>query len=140
MHINIEISRPEGNASCTPRRLEQQTSTGQLARTGGSGLGLRVQSLQSWMRYWYILDVNPDGHSLVTLEQLLTWGNCQQWKDLPGWRRRSFKHKGGAHTHTNERTMPCMWMCSMCLCNQERILYLFDWPGETRRLCKSKRC
>ncbi|CAE7333410.1 ECA1 [Symbiodinium sp. CCMP2592] len=34
--------------------------------------------------YWYILDVNPDGHSLVTLEQLLTWGNCQQWKDLLG--------------------------------------------------------
>jgi len=32
--------------------------------------------------YWYILDVNPDGHSLVTLEQLLTWGNCQQWKDF----------------------------------------------------------
>ena len=59
------------------------------------------KTLLSRMRYWYILDVNPDGHSLVTLEQLLTWGNCQQWKDLPAGLRRAFQHKGSAHTHTH---------------------------------------
>eukprot|EP00434_Breviolum_minutum_P015857 symbB.v1.2.013971.t1/scaffold1001.1/size146904/2 len=30
--------------------------------------------------YWYIFDVAEDGHTLVTLDQLLTWGSCQEWK------------------------------------------------------------
>ncbi|CAK9036818.1 Calcium-transporting ATPase 1 [Durusdinium trenchii] len=30
--------------------------------------------------FWYILDDAPDGHTLVSLEQLLTWGSCQEWK------------------------------------------------------------
>mmetsp|Transcript_54036 Transcript_54036/g.126188 ORF Transcript_54036/g.126188 Transcript_54036/m.126188 type:complete len:1039 (+) Transcript_54036:101-3217(+) len=32
--------------------------------------------------YWFIFDQAEDGHSLVSLEQLLTWGNCGQWKDF----------------------------------------------------------
>lgn len=30
--------------------------------------------------YWYIFDVAEDAHSLVSLEQLLTWGSCQDWQ------------------------------------------------------------
>ena len=30
--------------------------------------------------YWYVLDGNaPDGHSLVSLQQLMTWGKCATW-------------------------------------------------------------
>jgi Ca2+-transporting ATPase len=30
--------------------------------------------------YWYVLDGNaPDGHSLVTLNQLMNWGKCATW-------------------------------------------------------------
>ena len=32
------------------------------------------------LRYWYIFDVAEDAHSLVSLEQLLTWGSCQDWQ------------------------------------------------------------
>jgi Ca2+-transporting ATPase len=31
--------------------------------------------------YWYVLDANaPDGHSIVTLTQLMNWGKCTTWK------------------------------------------------------------
>ena len=26
--------------------------------------------------YYYVLDVNPDGHTLVTTNQLMRWGHC----------------------------------------------------------------
>ena len=30
--------------------------------------------------YWYVLDGNaPDGHTLVTLSQLMNWGKCASW-------------------------------------------------------------
>merc|ERR1712129_398866 len=32
--------------------------------------------------YWFILDAQADGHSLVTLNQLLSWGSCSEWKDF----------------------------------------------------------
>merc|ERR1740124_2082815 len=31
--------------------------------------------------YWFILDA-ADGHSLVSLEQLLSWGSCGEWTDF----------------------------------------------------------
>merc|ERR1719421_535866 len=30
--------------------------------------------------YWYTVDNSPDGHSLVTVEQLMGWGRCAEWK------------------------------------------------------------
>lgn len=31
--------------------------------------------------YWYVFDnTNPDGHTLVTLNQLMAWGTCQEWQ------------------------------------------------------------
>mmetsp|Transcript_86732 Transcript_86732/g.250307 ORF Transcript_86732/g.250307 Transcript_86732/m.250307 type:complete len:1038 (+) Transcript_86732:177-3290(+) len=31
--------------------------------------------------YWYVFDENsPDGHTLVTMGQLMTWGKCGDWK------------------------------------------------------------
>ena len=66
MHINIEISRPEGNASCTPQRLEQQTSTGQLARTPNWGFGLRAK-----------------GPKLTKMDEVLVHPGCQpRWSQL----------------------------------------------------------
>ena len=33
--------------------------------------------------YWYVLDANaPDGHSLVTLSQLMDWGKCATWTNF----------------------------------------------------------
>jgi len=32
--------------------------------------------------YWYCFDQAADGHTLVTLEQLMGWGDCKNWK---GW-------------------------------------------------------
>jgi len=32
--------------------------------------------------YWYSFDVNPDGHTLVPVKQLMTWGTCSEWKDF----------------------------------------------------------
>ena len=39
--------------------------------------------------YWYIFDAAADGHTLVPLQKLLTWGSCEQWtgfavKDFDG--------------------------------------------------------
>ena len=33
--------------------------------------------------YWYCFDISPDGHSLVTVTQLMTWGSCKQWDFSP---------------------------------------------------------
>ena len=45
--------------------------------------------------YWYCFDVSPDGHSLVTVTQLMTWGSCKQWDFSPrpclGLRRPVFR-------------------------------------------------
>jgi Ca2+-transporting ATPase len=30
--------------------------------------------------YWYVFDTAADGHTLVTFEQLVSWGQCQTWK------------------------------------------------------------
>jgi Ca2+-transporting ATPase len=40
--------------------------------------------------YWYCFDVSaPDGHTLVTLDQLMNWGKCSEWPDFkvnaPDW-------------------------------------------------------
>jgi Ca2+-transporting ATPase len=33
--------------------------------------------------YWYCFDTEaPDGHDLVTMEQLMNWGHCTTWKDF----------------------------------------------------------
>jgi Ca2+-transporting ATPase len=33
--------------------------------------------------YWYCFDTTaPDQHSLVTMEQLMSWGQCSTWKDF----------------------------------------------------------
>jgi len=32
--------------------------------------------------YWFILDNDADGHTLVTLNQLLSWGSCGEWTDF----------------------------------------------------------
>ena len=33
--------------------------------------------------YWYVLDANaPDGHSLVSLDQLINWGQCSSWRNF----------------------------------------------------------
>ena len=33
--------------------------------------------------YWYVFDGNaPDGHSLVTFDQLAHWGQCSSWKNF----------------------------------------------------------
>jgi len=29
--------------------------------------------------YWYVFDVNDDGHSLVTFQELMGWGKCSTW-------------------------------------------------------------
>lgn len=31
--------------------------------------------------YWYCFDQGTDGHSLVTFEQLMTWGSCHKWQE-----------------------------------------------------------
>lgn len=33
--------------------------------------------------YWYCFDESPDGHSLVTVGQLMTWGTCSEWDFAP---------------------------------------------------------
>eukprot|EP00441_Pelagodinium_beii_P040926 CAMPEP_0197627936 /NCGR_PEP_ID=MMETSP1338-20131121/6401_1 /TAXON_ID=43686 ORGANISM="Pelagodinium beii, Strain RCC1491" /NCGR_SAMPLE_ID=MMETSP1338 /ASSEMBLY_ACC=CAM_ASM_000754 /LENGTH=1034 /DNA_ID=CAMNT_0043198787 /DNA_START=59 /DNA_END=3163 /DNA_ORIENTATION=- len=42
--------------------------------------------------YWFILDSGSDGHTLVTLEQLLNWGSCHEWKgfQVSNWAGISF--------------------------------------------------
>jgi Ca2+-transporting ATPase len=30
--------------------------------------------------YWYIFDEAADGHTLITLQQLMGWGDCKTWK------------------------------------------------------------
>merc|ERR1711959_757440 len=40
--------------------------------------------------YWYCFDTAaPDGHTLVTLDQLMNWGKCSEWPDfkvnVPDW-------------------------------------------------------
>jgi Ca2+-transporting ATPase len=33
--------------------------------------------------YWYVFDSTaPDGHTLVTMEQLMNWGSCSNWTDF----------------------------------------------------------
>jgi Ca2+-transporting ATPase len=32
--------------------------------------------------YWYVFDTAADGHTLVTFDQLMTWGQCATWKDF----------------------------------------------------------
>merc|ERR1719421_268217 len=32
--------------------------------------------------YWFILDQSADGHTLVSLDQLLSWGSCHEWKNF----------------------------------------------------------
>lgn len=32
--------------------------------------------------YWYVFDTAADGHTLVTVEQLMSWGQCGTWKDF----------------------------------------------------------
>lgn len=32
--------------------------------------------------YWYCFDQAADGHTLVTLKQLMGWGDCKNWKDF----------------------------------------------------------
>lgn len=32
--------------------------------------------------YWYTMDVNVDGHTLVTLHQLSHWGECPTWSNF----------------------------------------------------------
>jgi Ca2+-transporting ATPase len=32
--------------------------------------------------YWYILDESVDGHTLVSMGQLMTWGKCTDWKSF----------------------------------------------------------
>lgn len=46
------------------------------------GLYVGVATVGIFM-YWYVLDEsNPDGHTLVTVEQLMSWGQCSTWKDF----------------------------------------------------------
>lgn len=40
--------------------------------------------------YWYCFDVSaPDGHTLISLDQLTTWGKCSEWSNfnvqIPEW-------------------------------------------------------
>lgn len=32
--------------------------------------------------YWYVLDDNIDGHTLVSLRMLMSWGKCNEWHDF----------------------------------------------------------
>lgn len=32
--------------------------------------------------YWFTLDESPDRHTLVSLDQLLSWGSCHEWKNF----------------------------------------------------------
>eukprot|EP00930_Biecheleria_cincta_P031203 TRINITY_DN2165_c0_g1_i2.p1 TRINITY_DN2165_c0_g1~~TRINITY_DN2165_c0_g1_i2.p1 ORF type:complete len:1036 (+),score=236.67 TRINITY_DN2165_c0_g1_i2:91-3198(+) len=32
--------------------------------------------------YWFILDESADRHTLVSLDQLLSWGSCHEWKNF----------------------------------------------------------
>jgi len=32
--------------------------------------------------YWYTLDISPDGHTLVSWDQLVTWGKCSSWEEF----------------------------------------------------------
>jgi len=33
--------------------------------------------------YWFVWDTDsPDGHSLVGIHELMTWGQCSDWKDF----------------------------------------------------------
>jgi len=32
--------------------------------------------------YWYLYDHAADGHTLVTMKQLMGWGDCKNWKDF----------------------------------------------------------
>jgi Ca2+-transporting ATPase len=45
----------------------------------GAYVGLAVVGI---FMYWFILDANADGHTLVTMKQLLSWGSCGEWKDF----------------------------------------------------------
>ncbi|CAJ1409713.1 unnamed protein product, partial [Effrenium voratum] len=49
--------------------------------------------------YWYIFDVNADGHTLVSTAQLLTWGKCSDWKDfsVADWDGMSFSQEPCAY-------------------------------------------
>jgi len=32
--------------------------------------------------YWFCFDHAPDGHQLITIDQLMHWGDCSSWKDF----------------------------------------------------------
>jgi Ca2+-transporting ATPase len=42
--------------------------------------------------YWFILDNNIDGHTLVSVNQLMSWGNCRDWENFQvnDWNGMSF--------------------------------------------------
>jgi Ca2+-transporting ATPase len=46
------------------------------------GLYVGVATVGIFM-YWYVLDASsPDGHTLVTVQQLMSWGTCSKWEDF----------------------------------------------------------
>jgi len=49
--------------------------------------------------YWFIFDENEDGHSLVSVSQLMSWGNCHEWSGF------KVKDWGGMTFATN----PCSY-------------------------------
>mmetsp|Transcript_57814 Transcript_57814/g.102677 ORF Transcript_57814/g.102677 Transcript_57814/m.102677 type:complete len:1038 (-) Transcript_57814:55-3168(-) len=50
----------------------------------GAYVGLAVVGI---FMYWFILDEAADGHTLVSLQQLLNWGGCREWT---GFRPKDF--------------------------------------------------